>query len=193
MCFQCEGLSGDSNNFNGVISTITGFLIRIKVLISLKFLASGSYQRGCVAKHSLLSVCQGTVSRCLHEFLDAMAMHVNRNVIRFPQSEEERAAIKLGTFPLPFHVKHTHLSHKLATPDWARESLHPRHQVTTSLICCDQPSAGGRGGGVDFPSPPFTLRASYAVIAQNLIDLKPSCAVIYSSPDHHSRQQHTWF
>nr|XP_018904428.1 PREDICTED: putative nuclease HARBI1 [Bemisia tabaci] len=69
-----------------------------KVLASLIFLAHGSYQRGCVAEHDLLYMCQASVSNSLHEFLNAMDAEIVPAVIKFPQTEEARDAVKLGFY-----------------------------------------------------------------------------------------------
>ncbi|XP_018909951.2 putative nuclease HARBI1 [Bemisia tabaci] len=69
-----------------------------RVLAALKFFASGSYQRGCVAEHNAINMCQTSVSDSLAKVMEAMIVELGAEVIRFPQTAEERAAVQLGFY-----------------------------------------------------------------------------------------------
>ncbi|XP_060092555.1 putative nuclease HARBI1 [Heteronotia binoei] len=66
--------------------------ILLHILISLRFLATGSLQ-GMVAE--VLEVSQSSATHCLHSFLDAMPQHLQQHVW-FPRGEEELRTAGVG-------------------------------------------------------------------------------------------------
>lgn len=64
-----------------------------RILLALRFFATGSYQRP-VGQDFHLGTSQPCVSRAIHEVTDAIISHLGEQYICFPE-ESERAAIKL--------------------------------------------------------------------------------------------------
>lgn len=61
----------------------------MKVLVSLRFLASGSYQLDS-ASNVHVALSQPSVSRCLHEVIDALNQpNVFNRFVHFPRNVQE--------------------------------------------------------------------------------------------------------
>jgi hypothetical protein len=68
-----------------------------QVLITLRFLASGSFQQ--VTGDSLASLDKSTVSRIVRRVTVALSRKMNQ-FIKFPQSQEERGTVKQGFYEI---------------------------------------------------------------------------------------------
>ncbi|KAB0800519.1 hypothetical protein PPYR_06259 [Photinus pyralis] len=72
--------------------------IPIRILIALRFFASGSYQMD-VGSNLFMSVSQPTVSRCISEVSDAFNVPAIFNrFVRFPHNFEELDRVRMGFF-----------------------------------------------------------------------------------------------
>lgn len=70
-----------------------GVKVEEKVLIALRFFATGSYQR-CVGEHYNLNVSQTSVHRYIHEVTESIINEFGEEYVKFPQTLEERRALK---------------------------------------------------------------------------------------------------
>ena len=68
-----------------------------QVLITLRFLASGSFQQ--VTGDTLASLYKSTVSRIIRRVTVALSREMNQ-FIKFPQSQEDREIIKQGFYEI---------------------------------------------------------------------------------------------
>lgn len=64
-----------------------------RILVALRFFATGDYQRG-VGEEYLLSASQQVVSRCIDEVATCIATNLSRLWIKFPMDERRRNDIK---------------------------------------------------------------------------------------------------
>lgn len=72
----------------------------IQILIALRFYAVGCYQRA-IGQDLFLAVSQPTVSRCVTRVSKCIADVFMNEVIKFPVTEQEEMANKIGYSSLP--------------------------------------------------------------------------------------------
>lgn len=75
----------------------SGLLPITKVAATIRFLATGSYQRS-IRQDFLIGMSQAAVSDCIGDVLLAMQNNLCASLIKFPTTEAERLKIKIGFF-----------------------------------------------------------------------------------------------
>ncbi|XP_055715853.1 putative nuclease HARBI1 [Phlebotomus papatasi] len=79
--------------------------LHLKVLTTLNFLATGSYQRG-IGDHFHIMVAQSTVSRCISYICQKITNHLRNKYICFPQNDSEKLQARRG-FQEKFGIQNT--------------------------------------------------------------------------------------
>lgn len=73
---------------------VRGITVEMAVLVTLRYYATGAYQRS-VGQDFNFPLSQTSIHRCIHEVTNLINNHLADNFIKFPNTQEERHAIKI--------------------------------------------------------------------------------------------------
>ncbi|XP_017468440.1 PREDICTED: putative nuclease HARBI1 [Rhagoletis zephyria] len=124
-------------------SRVTAISAEKQVLSTLRFYATGCYQRP-VGEQWGISMSQSSISRCIHRVTDAINNHLFLTEVKFPMTQMERQVARevFSSAPAPFvggtigAIDCTHIS--ILAPKNNEEAYvnhHGYHSLNVQMIC----------------------------------------------------------